>query len=169
MNKKITRLALKKLKSFKKNDANIIILDNWRGYRFIYDTPSVRRCNNKCSCCRLYQQLKNEVSGFFTTGLIKASAEDKKLFGRQNYLNCKTLKQYARCYVNYLTLKTATYPDLKRELRLIKNLKIIYSSRGETGRIEKDFKSKVLSAALKRADKKKKSAIKTAWQSLKVG
>jgi len=131
-------------------------VDNWRGYRFIFDTKDVRSCNNNCSTCPLYKLLKNEKAGYFSPTLYSASKVDKKMFGPQNKLNCKTLQQYKNCYISFLTEQTKTYKEIKQELKLIKNFTIIYS-KGNTDlrRLEYKFRKDIMQESLRRLRGKK--------------
>jgi len=151
MNKKILKLAKIKFKELsKKYDGFInVIVDDWRGYRFIFDTTDVRKCKNKCDECKLYNLLKNEREGLFSSGLFKASKVDKEIFGKQNYLNCKTLEQYQQCYINFIKKKITTFDELSDEIKLIKNLKIIYSKNNNVDEIENNFKNQILKNILK--------------------
>lgn len=127
MNKTIQKLAQKKLRALTKKHSGIttVILDNWRGYRFIYDTRDVRACRNDCANCRLYQLLKGEPSGTFTARLKKASAADKKIFGPQNYLNCKTVEQYRRCYINFFNKRIKNRKQFAKEMALLNTMRIL--------------------------------------------
>ena len=92
MNKNIINIAVKKFQElYKKYNGFINVgVDNWRGWRFVFDTEDVRKCKNNCKSCPLYFLLKNERITDFSAGLYPASKEDKELFGPQNFLNCKT-------------------------------------------------------------------------------
>lgn len=145
MKKEIIKIAEKKLRILSKQYDRFVnvVVDDWRGYRFIFDTEDVRNCKNNCSQCGLYKLLKNEKDDYFSAGLILAADSDKIIFGSQNYLNCKTLEQYQRCYLNFIkTIKTKE--ELEDELNLVKNLKIIYSKEGKKNIIEKRFKEAVM-------------------------
>lgn len=126
-----------------------VMLDNWRGYCFIYDTVDVRRCQNKCSQCPLYNLLKKEPKGLFSAGLLQATQEEKDLFGPQNYLNCKTYEQYIECYSNYFNNNIYSKKEFIKEKYLLENMKVMYSQKGKTADIEKQFKSRVLKKILK--------------------
>ncbi|MFA5051755.1 MAG: hypothetical protein WC544_01685 [Patescibacteria group bacterium] len=142
MNKTIQKLAQKKLRVLTKkySGINSVILDNWRGYRFIYDTADVRACRNDCKNCRLYRILKNEPDGRFTARLQPASVQDKRLFGPQNYLNCKTLPQYRQCYIHFFNKKIKTKKQYLTELALLNNLRILNAGAQLIKRKEKSFK-----------------------------
>lgn len=162
MNKKIIKLAEVKFKNLlKKYDGFCnIILDDWRGYRLIYDCIEVRNCKNQCQQCQLYKLLKNEKKGDFTANLYQASSKDKKIFGKQNFLNCKTLKEYQNCYINFLNQKNLTNQEIKSELKLIKNLKIIYSKEENRVLQEKIFKKSLINQLIKATSGQKKEIIK---------
>ncbi len=135
-----------------------VIVDDWRGFRFVFDTTELRR--GKIDCPGLYQLLKNEPVGLFSAGLYPASVEDKRIYGPQKFLNCKTLKQYRCCYVNFLIKKAQTKKEIEDELNLIKNLKIIYSKYNNEAKLETKFKKSIISQALLRAQPAKKKIIK---------
>lgn len=153
MDKKIFQQSKRKLQKLsKKYDGFInIILDDWRGYRLIYDTKETRSCKNNCGECKLFNLLKNETSKKTIAGLHLASETDKKLFGNQRYLNCKTTTQYRSCYVNYITKKIKKETDLTDELNLLMNLEIIYSKNGIT---ITGFQDQVISAVIERGNDK---------------
>ncbi|PIU57824.1 MAG: hypothetical protein COS89_03570, partial [Deltaproteobacteria bacterium CG07_land_8_20_14_0_80_38_7] len=129
MEKYIVKLANKKFNElYKKYDGFInVILDDWRGFRFIYDTKDLAECNNNCKKCFLYKLLQNEQGKIFTADLYLANKEDKKLFGSRKYLNCKSFNEYQNCYVSFLLKKCQTKKEIYDELNLIMNLEIIYS------------------------------------------
>jgi hypothetical protein len=145
MRKDIIKIAKVKFEELsKKYDGFInVIVDDWRGFRFVFDTVDVRECKNDCQNCSLFKLLRNERPGLFSAGLYPASEIDKKLFGPQNYLNCKTLRQYQTCYMNYLAQCTLE-KEIKQELALVKSMKLIYST-VNTKRIEEVFKQTILS------------------------
>jgi hypothetical protein len=147
MKKSILKIANKKFKNFiKKYDGFInVVVDDWRGYRFVFDTEDVKKCKNDCKNCKLYQLLKNEKPGIFDAGLHPANAEDKKLFGNQRYLNCKTLKQYRDAYCNFILKKITTKKELNDELKLVKEFSIIYSRRGNKKAKERTTKNSIIS------------------------
>lgn len=142
MRKDITKITNKKFRELsKKYDGFInVIVDDWRGFRFVFDTEDVRKCKNDCQNCPLYQLLKNEKEGYFSAGLYPASEKDKKIFGPQNFLNCKTVNQYQKCYLNYLE-ECKSKKEITEELKLVKNMKIIYSKKGEIA--EDEFKKEI--------------------------
>jgi hypothetical protein len=142
MRKDILKIAERKLKELsKKYDGFInVIVDDWRGFRFIFDTEDVRKCKNDCPNCPLFNLLKNERKGEFSAGLYPASKEDKDIFGPQNFLNCKTLDQYQNCYLNYLR-SCKSKVEINNELQLVKNMSITYSKNKEINEI--DFKNEI--------------------------
>lgn len=146
--KKITRL-LKKYKKFL-----IIFIDDWRGIRFIFDTEDVRRCQNNCPNCDLYKLLKKEKTIF--AQLYPATDEDKRLFGPQNFLNCKTFTQYIDCYVNFLIKKTRTKNEVYKELNLINQSAIVYAKKNTPPLLEKKFKKNIFAKTLKNSSGNKK-------------
>lgn len=162
MQKQILQTAKRKIKELSANyDGFInITVDDWRGFRFIFDTKDVRQCKNNCSNCRLYQLLKNEKNNqLFSTGLYPAKPEDKKIFGRQNFLNCKTLNQYANCYINFILKITRTKKEIFNELSLIENSKLIFSKNENAKKIENKFKQKIIKTILKKSPANKKRII----------
>ncbi|PIY96901.1 MAG: hypothetical protein COY66_02575 [Candidatus Kerfeldbacteria bacterium CG_4_10_14_0_8_um_filter_42_10] len=145
MNKRIITIAERKFRQLKRKCPNFInvILDDWRGFRLIYDTEDVRKCDNNCDKCRLFLTLNEEPNGLFTAGLIPASAQDKKLFGQQNFLNCKTVSQYKQCYLNFIGhLKSIN--EINKELKLVKGLKFIYCLNKNKNIAEQKFKREIL-------------------------
>lgn len=146
MRKDILKIATIKFRKLSKryNKFINVFVDDWRGFRFVFDTEDVRRCKNNCKECCLFKLLKNEKESLFSIGLYPASEKDKKLFGRQNFLNCKTLEQYKNCYTNFL-IKNADNPvTVAKELELIKESTIIYAKDGDTKATEQKFKKDIL-------------------------
>lgn len=171
MNQKIFKLAIKKFKKLSaKYDGFINIgLDNWRGWRFIYDIIDVRKCRNNCKNCSLYLLVKDEKEGKFSAGLHPAGKKDKALFGPQNFLNCKTLKQYENCFVNFILEETNTEKEIRDELRLVKNFRIIFSTEdADLARKEKEFRKSVVNKLLKRTDIAKKLIIEKIIKKYKI-
>ncbi|MFH0863942.1 MAG: hypothetical protein V1858_02565 [Candidatus Gottesmanbacteria bacterium] len=172
MNKKILNIAIKKFKKLKPEYKGFINVgvDNWRGFRFIFDTQDVRNCKNNCSVCPLYQALRVEKKGLFSAGLYPASKEDKKLFGKQNYLNCKTLKQYQNCYVSWLVKKAKTRKKIEDEIKLIKNFRIIYSNK-KTNIIKQEvrFRQEIINKVLQNVSIKRSKLLKNLWYTKKGG
>jgi len=160
MYKKIIKLAEKKFSELQKKYRKFfnVIVDDWRGFRFVYDTQDVRNCSNDCKNCDLYNLLKNEKDGFFSAGLYQASKKDQQLFGKKVFLNCKTLDQYKKCYSNFLIQETKSDQEIVDELNLIKNFKIIYSKLNTAN--EKDIKISILNKAINSSKGRKKRIIK---------
>lgn len=122
-----------------------IIVDSWRGYRFIFDAPVVKNCRNNCLNCPVFQALKEETCRKeFSADLLPASENDKKLFGVQNFLNCKTLAQYQRCFANFLSQPNLSPQEIREELTLIQNLEILFSKTKNKKQIKKNFLKNVL-------------------------
>lgn len=160
MQQKIIKLARKEFKLLLKKYPYFcnVLVDDWRGFRFIFDTKDVRVCKNNCLKCSLFLLVGEKNNKIFSSGLYKASKEDKKIFGHHNYLNCKTLEQYRNCYLNFIFKKTRTKQEIVDELKLIKNLCFVYSSRRDN-LFEKELKFKkdiFRELVLKTKDEKKK-------------
>ena len=131
-----------------------IIFDDWRGWRLIFDTKEVRNCKNNCPDCPLYLLLKNND---LTNELYPASMGDKKMFGQQNFLNCKTIEQYINCYVNFLSKKCRTKKQTEDELTLIQNSQIIYSKNNSWN--NRKFKKTIIQNVRKKINKNKNEII----------
>ncbi len=146
MRQKIITTAQKKLLELNRryNGFMAVILDNWRGYRFIYDTVDVRRCQNNCTQCPLFRLLANEKDGAFTARLLRASPADRRLFGPQKYLNCKTISQYRMCYKNFIAQKIATQKELTAELRLVQGLRVLYAKERDPLLVEQEIKRNII-------------------------
>ena len=161
---------LKKLQ--KKYDGFInVFVDNWRGYRFVFDTSDTQKCTNDCQNCPLFLLLKNakENINSFSTALFKATAEDKRIFGQQNYLNCKTTKQYKKCFVNYLLQNINDKKAVTKELIFIKNFRLIYSKNIRSlKRTENNFKKSIIKKTLIKCDKNQKLLVSELVQRLKI-
>ncbi len=158
MNDTTFKQALIKLEELlKKYDGFItVFLDDWHGYRFIYDTRKSNCCENGCKKCPIYRLLKNEKGkDHFTTGLYLASSEEKRLFGPQKFLNCKSFDEYQNCYVNFLLEKCNTKQEIFDELNLIKNMKVIYSKNDSPKKQEIKFKKSVIKKVLASSKPKK--------------
>ncbi|MDD5146682.1 MAG: hypothetical protein PHN39_02995 [Candidatus Pacebacteria bacterium] len=164
MDNKIINLATKKfqLLSLEYQGFINVGVDNWRGWRFILDTNDVRGCRNECKKCSLYRLLRNEKeeADNFSAALYMASKEDKELFGPQNFLNCKTLKQYEDCFINFITKKASTEKEIKEELVLVKNFRLIFSKNvSNLAKKEKDFRKSVIKKLLNNTTSSKKLII----------
>lgn len=137
-----------------------VVLDNRRWFRFIYDCKDIRNCNNNCSLCDLFNILKDEKDGEFTANLIKATPKDKELFGNQNFLNCKTLYQYWKCFEEFLLKECNNEEEIKDELSLIFNLKIIFPKDKLNSEIKNKFQINIIKNTLAKSNKDKKQRIK---------
>lgn len=172
MKKQTLVLAGKKLKQLQKQYAGFInvIVDNWRGNRFIFDTIDVRSCSQNCNKCPLYNLLKKEKEAkSFSSSLYPATLEDQKIFGPQPFLNCKTLNQYKNCYTNWLIKKTFTKKEIEVELKLIKNLRIIYSKEANNpSLLENKLKKSIIINTLKKTTGEKKQIIKSLAVKMKL-
>lgn len=156
MDQKLIESTVKKLDKLQNSTFINVIFDNWRGPRFIFDTEEVRNCNNDCKDCDLFKLLKRKAP----KELFPATKEDKQLFGRQNFLNCKTLEQYGECYINFILKKANTLKEIKKELKLIKNLKIVYSKEtNNLSKLQREFKNNIIKAIIRKASKQKKEII----------
>jgi hypothetical protein len=149
MNKKIIKTAKIKVNNLieKYDGFNNVILDNWRGYRFIFDAENFLKDKRNKKKYRLSKILKNEKRGYFNGGLLLASKKDKRIFGRQKYLNCKTLEEYKNCYLNFIK-KINNKKELKDELLLVKNLCLIYSKNRNPAKLEKKLKKDILKSTV---------------------
>jgi len=136
-----------------------VILDDWRGWHFIYDVKQSNCCTNGCEQCPLYQLLKDEEDGYFSAGLLPAAVEDKILFGTQNFLNCKSFLQYQNCYINFLLKKCSTAEEICNELNLVGDVRVIYSVQDTPARQERRFKVGVIRAILERSTSNKERII----------
>ena len=162
MDKKILKIAKEKFRELsKKYDGFInLIVDDWRGYRFIFDTEDVRKCNSNCQKCPLFLLLRNEKRGIFSSGLCRATKKDQSIFGSQFFLNCKTLEQYKDCYVNFLLKEANTEKKIEAELELIDSCKVIFSKEQDLLELEKNIKNSILSKVFLLADKRKKKIMR---------
>ena len=133
-----------------------VILDNWRGYRLIYDGPIVLCCPQKCDACPLFVAVgadpKPIPEKVLLTSLYAASPEDIKLFpGRQRKLNCKTLLQYQNCFVTWLVEKCRSQNEIDEELTLIRDFRIIYhQGAGDLISFEKKVKRQIIQKSLRK-------------------
>ena len=157
----IRKAKIKFNKLAKKYDGFInVVVDDWRGWRFIFDTEDVRKCDNNCAGCPLFKLVKKEAPGVFSAGLYRASSADKKIFGPQNFLNCKTLAQYGQGYINFIK-KIKNKKELIAEIKLVSNLRIIYSRDYKASELEKNFKRAIFRQAIKQTGGWKRKIIKT--------
>lgn len=147
MRKNILKIATKKFQKLSKkyNKFINVFVDDWRGFRFVFDTDDVRNCKNNCKECSLFKLLKTEKEFLFSAGLYPASEKDKKLFGQQNFLNCKTLEQYKDCYVNFLIKNANNKTVIAKELELLRQSTIIYTKNSAKAALEKKFKDDIMS------------------------
>jgi len=162
MNKNDFNKALGEARQLVKILPNIknIILDDWRGWRFIFDTEDVRNCQNDCLNCGLYKTLKIDDSKNIYSQLIKAKPEERDFFGPENFLNCKSLAGYKKCYLNFILKKTVTRQEIWAELDLLMGMRIIYSSGQAPLLLEECFKREVVNSVLAVCGQTKKRIIK---------
>ena len=112
--------------------------------------------------------LKDEKENTFSTSLYQATKEDKKIFGPQNFLNCKTIEQYKNCYINFLIQRANTKKEIIDELNLIKNTQVIFSSKNNAQEQTKKFKKEIIQKILKLADKRKRDIVNQYLNSTKL-
>jgi hypothetical protein len=133
-----------------------IILDNWRGYRLIYDGPAVTNCPPSCNACPLFVAVgvdpKPIPENVLLISLYSASLKDMALFpGKQRMLNCKTLLQYQDCFVVWLVEKCRTQNEIDEELTLIRDFRIIYhQGAGDLISFEKQVKQQIVQKSLRK-------------------
>jgi hypothetical protein len=156
MKKKLIKIAKKEVKNLinKYDGFNNIILDNWRGYRLIFDTEKYLKSKTNNKKYKLIVVLKNEKMGYFNNCLLVSNYRDKKMFGEGKYLNCRKLEEYKNCYLNFIR-QIDNKKELKKELLLVKNLKVVYSKDGKESEVEKKFKNEILKSRIVK-DKKMK-------------
>lgn len=162
MNKRILQIARRKFKVLAKqyNQFNTVFLDNWRGLRFVYDTDEVKKYRGSSFFrSRLYAVLKNEKPGLFSADLYPASREEKKLYGPNPFLNCKTYRQYRDCYALFLLKKVHTKKEIEDELDLVRDVRIIYSRKRGKGNLDKQFRRAVISRVISRAGEGKRKIV----------
>ncbi|OGJ60457.1 hypothetical protein A3A67_03050 [Candidatus Peribacteria bacterium RIFCSPLOWO2_01_FULL_51_18] len=152
MESKILLPARKKLKELlrKFDGFKFIFLDNWRGYRFVYDVSDFSS---------LYKLLRSEKTGIFNAGLVLATPEDQKLFGPDKFLNCKSFSSYQSCFVNFLIRRCRTKKQLIEELLLLKQVRLMYCRNGSRKKLELDFKTGIIKEFIRRSGTDKKKII----------
>jgi len=141
-------------------DIKNIIFDDWRGWRFIFDTGGIRYCQHDCSNCRLFKLLNQVDSKSAYTSLIKAEERDQMLFGQENFLNCKSLEEYKNCYIRFILEKTNNQKEIQTELSLLMDMKILYSSSGRPRLLERQFKQAVIMSVLASGGRAKEKIIR---------
>ncbi|MBR9682267.1 MAG: hypothetical protein GOV02_01195 [Candidatus Aenigmarchaeota archaeon] len=107
---------------------NTVLVDPWRGLNAVY---GMSICNNDCDSCSLGRYVQdsdisikvNDVS----FALIPATEDEKKEYGYQNNLSCKTVDEVRNAFVLYLTKKLGTYKEFLGELKDIRGTDVIYS------------------------------------------
>lgn len=133
-----------------------VILDNWRGLRLIY---SYSKCNNICSKCPIPKKSKEINKCRRLCNLLKTTKEDQNMFGKKNFMDCKSLEEYKACYVNFILEKCNSYEEILKELLVIKNLIFIYSRNGNVEENETLFKKNVITRTLSKCNTDKKKTI----------
>jgi len=116
-----------------------VILDgDWRvGSVLVYGTTDARSCSPeclnslKCYDCPIRNATREfNFSGFdFKIALFKASEEDLRVMpGRQRYLNCKNVEEYAKCFSSFMAdpILCPTPDNVRSEVSLIKNFRLVY-------------------------------------------
>ncbi len=137
-----------------------IILDNWRGWYFIYDSPEVRLCNNDCANCKLYEAVSSSSENSQYAHFFEASELDKKMFGPHNFRNCKTLDGYKKSYEYFLVNETNSPEEIKDELDLLLGMRIVYAQEGSSSDLELSFKRSVIDSVLAQCEKAKSNIIR---------
>lgn len=141
-------------------NVNNIILDDWRGWRFVFDTKETCNCNNDCRNCSLPRFLKQNFRPDSYARLVKANKNDRLMFGPEKFLNCKSLKKYQDCYICFILNKTKTEKEIQDELDLLMGLRLIYSTSDSPGLLEYRFKAGVIRAVLAKSDRNKRKIIR---------
>jgi len=163
MKKEIIDIAKIKLKKIlnRLDNVNIIIIDNWRGNRFIFDiNNNCDYCNYGCTRCPIYKLLKKEKQAIFSANLLLASEKDRIIFGPNIFLNIKTFKEYQNCYANFIATKANSIKEIESELRLLLNLNIIYSKNMvDLTKLEWRFKKDTLAKSIRMSENYKKKII----------
>ena len=129
---------------------NFIFLDNWRGFRFVYDVSDFSS---------LYKLLRSEKTGIFSAGLVLATPKDQKLFGPEKFLNCRSIGSYQLCFLNYLLRRCLTEEQITEELKLLKKVRLLYCRNGSRKKLELDFKTGIIKEFIRRSGTDKKKII----------
>ena len=103
----------------KTNHFNYIMLDNWRGWCLIYDIKKSRPARKKQAVWLIQKYSKYKLAR-----LKKANRSDKKIFGLNEYLNCRSLNNYKRCYINWLIKRVSGVAEARQELDLLCGFRI---------------------------------------------
>lgn len=133
-----------------------IVLDSeWNGCaRLVYGGSFVETCVSNCERCLLFKTVKEDPkdlrSSKFVVSLSLARDGQKQNYpGKQKYINCKTLDQYAGCFAACLSSPELcpTEKDIQDELNLIKDFKLIFyrgKKERELLKIEKKLKQRII-------------------------
>lgn len=111
-----------------------IWLTDWRGWRFLYDAPSLQNCNNDCQNCPLYKLndefLRLEQGLPFSLSLFEWTDQvDRDYYGPERFLNCKTAQRQMECFLACM-LCDPQYRDpdkLREEMALVRDLRPVFS------------------------------------------
>ena len=113
-----------------------IILDDWRGIRFIFDSDASRNCDRQCHRC-VHTKLFKKGGEFsfeeIKTDLYRFTKQiDIDLYVGERgeiYLPCKTLKTFTDCYSNCLIRdpQLKTFAHFVEEVQLVKNFLVIWA------------------------------------------
>lgn len=110
-----------------------ILVDPWRGLNAVYEKEV---CNNNCEDCSLHNYIESidrnrrDIGGV-DFRLQSASELDKRLFGPQNNLNCKSFSEISKAFITVLNKTQERTPkvfeqDVIAELRDLEGVRVIY-------------------------------------------
>jgi hypothetical protein len=147
---------------------HVIIVDNWRGLRLIFDSEASAACNNDCDQCRhsrLFTPSQKKGRDLKATLFEFITTVDKKLYGPELYLPCKTTRRYAECFVSYLlddpVLCKRGLPQnkmkrlLQKEMKLVRDFVVVFNDGVlPNDELARGLKRKIVSEALIQLDKK---------------
>lgn len=153
--------AVKKAKQLVRENPgffNVIIVDDWRGVRLIFDSEASAACTNDCNQCqhsRLFERSQRKGRDLKVTLFKFTRKKDVKLYGPELFLPCKTARRYAKCFVNCILHD----PDLckrvslQNEMKLVRDFVVVFNDgvlpKDELGR---RLKRRIVSEALIKLD-----------------
>jgi hypothetical protein len=131
------------------------VLDRWGGaVRLVYGCECVRRCASACDRCELHAAVGEDLAApapdEFRSSLRAATARQLETFSaRQRMMNCKTLDEYGRAFVEWLVWRCPDRPSLEAELALVSGFRLlVVAGRPATLLEERELRQRIVSDAL---------------------
>jgi len=150
---KISRELIDKIVSESHGRIESIILDQWRTKKDQWSlTYGYKSCDNQCETCKIHvvSTMPDIISmdSQLRTFQIPASEENRRNYGDQRALNCKTIDQYVKNFVTCFT-KGYTLDSIDEELGYVAGFKLLYlNGVSDLESAEKQIKRRIVNEVL---------------------